>query len=227
MMIEDARHTKKLAKQTFEAWAGSYDHSLLNHFLFRPSYYTFLRALAKWQTDNDRPFDILDVGCGTGTFAGMISDSNLSTRHIVGLDYAMEMCQQASRKAITREPACRIELVNGDSEHLPFGDQTFDLITCANSFHHYPHQQAVVCEMRRLIRPGGQLMIIDGFRDNTVGWVVFDVIITAIEKSVYHAPWTVMRSYLEHAGFEEVYHHKFNFLFPAFLTVGTVPPVQA
>ena len=43
--------------------------------------------------------DVLDIGCGTGTFPGMIALSNLDARHIVGLDYAMEMCQQAARKA--------------------------------------------------------------------------------------------------------------------------------
>ena len=32
-----------------------------------------------------------------------------------------------------------------------------------------------------------------------------------------------MRSYFEEAGFSEIYHRKFNFLFPAFITVGSVP----
>ena len=78
-MIGDAHTTKKLAKATFEAWAGTYDHSLMNHFLFRPSYYTFLEELARWQADHEGSFDILDVGCGTGTFAAMLSGSNLRT----------------------------------------------------------------------------------------------------------------------------------------------------
>ena len=203
-MIRDARTTKALAKKSFEAWAQSYDHSLLNYFLFRPSYYTFLEELAKWQEHGSRTFDVLDVGCGTGTFAGMIAMSNLRTRHVVGLDYAMEMCQQARVKTASRNLESHVQFLHGDSEHLPFADRTFDIITCANSFHHYPHQLTVVREMRRLLRPGGRLMIIDGFRDNVIGWVVFDVIITSIEKSVYHAPWTVMRSYFEEAGFGDV-----------------------
>ena len=66
-------------------------------------------------------------------------------------------------------------------------------------------------------------MIIDGFRDNAVGWFIFDVVIAKIEKSVHHAPWTTMRSYFENAGFSEIYHRKFNLLFPAFITVGSVP----
>ena len=223
MMIQDARTTKKLAKDTFEAWAETYDHSLLNYFLFRPSYYTFLEEIARWRADLDGPFNILDIGCGTGTFPGMIALSNLDARHIVGLDYAMEMCHQAARKLQRFDPDHLVSFVNGDSEHLPFPDAMFDVVTCANSFHHYPHQQVVVSEMRRLIRPGGRLMIIDGFRDNAIGWVVFDVVIAAIEKSVHHAPWTTMRSYFEKAGFSEIYHRKFNFLFPAFITVGSVP----
>lgn len=219
-MIGDAQTTKKLAKETFEAWAGTYDHSLMNHFLFLPSCYTFLEELARCQTDREDPFDILDVGCGTGTFAAMLSGSNLRTGCIVGLDYVMEMCRRAQDKASSLASDQRVRFLYGDSEHLPFEDGSFDIVTCANSFHHYPHQQAVVREMRRVLRPGGRLMIIDGFRDNVIGWVVFDIIITALEKAVYHAPWKVMRSYFESAGFENITHRKFNLLFPAFVTVG-------
>ena len=222
-MIRDARTTKALAKKSFEAWAQTYDHSPLNYFLFRPSYYMLLEELAKWQAPSSRAFDVLDVGCGTGTLVGMIAKSNLPARHVAGLDYAMEMCQQAKTKTAAPHVDRPVQFIHGDSEHLPFADQTFDIVTCANSFHHYPHQLAVVREMRRLIRPGGRLMIIDGFRDNVIGWAVFDVIIASIERSVYHAPWTVMRSYFEEAGFEGIRHRKFNLWFPAFITVGSVP----
>ena len=37
-------------------------------------------------------------------------------------------------------------------------------MTCANSFHHYPHQDLAVREMRRVLRPGGRLILVDGYR---------------------------------------------------------------
>jgi len=220
-MIEDPHQTKKLAKEEFEAWASHYDYSLLNRFLFRPSYYIIIEELARWQRATDQSFCLLDIGCGTGTLVSMIGKSNLQVSHLVGLDYAMEMCQQACSKA-SSEPSGEIRFTNGDSERLPFEDESFDIVSCANSFHHYPHQQKVVQEMRRVLRPGGQLMIVDGFRDNVIGWFVFDVIIGAVEKAVYHAPWTVMRSYFTEAGFGDISQRKYNFLFPSFLTSGKV-----
>jgi len=220
-MMESAHATKHQAKTEFESWARTYDRSLLNHFLFRPSCFMLLEELAKWQRDGGRALDLLDIGCGTGSLAHLVVQSSLRVRHVIGLDYAMEMCQQAQAKLSLRCADEKVSFINGDSEHLPFGSETFDVITCANSFHHYPHQQAVVHEMRRLLRPGGRLMIIDGFRDNTIGWVVFDVIIASIEKLVHHASWTRMHQFFEAAGFEDIYHRKFNFWFPAFVTVGT------
>lgn len=221
-MTHDAHSTKRLAKAEFEAWARTYDRSLLNHFLFEPSYQMLIEEIADWQHHRGRTFDILDIGCGTGTFLGLLGRSTLKVGRAVGLDYAMEMCQQAGRKTLQLSRRLPIAFVHADSERLPFADGSFDIVTCTNSFHHYPHQQDVVCQMRRILRPGGRLMIIDGFRDNVIGWVAFDVIITAIEKSVFHAPWTTMRRYFQKAGFRDIYHRKFNFLLPAFVTVGSV-----
>ena len=44
--------------------------------------------------------------------------------------------------------------VRGDSERLPFESGAFDIVTCANSFHHYPRQDRAVAEMRRVLRAG-------------------------------------------------------------------------
>jgi len=211
---------KQQAKSEFEAWAHTYDRSLLNRFMFQPSYRMFLEELYAWRSHMDEPFDLLDIGCGTGTFDGMLAASPLPAR-VVGLDYAPAMCRVASEKATRAGVADRLRFVAADSEHLPFHAASFDVVTCSNSFHHYPHQQNVINEMRRILRPGGRLMLIDGFRDNVIGWFVFDVVIGAVENPVFHAPWTTVHEYFESAGFTGIRRRKFNFWFPLLLTIGT------
>ena len=217
--MSKAQAMKTLAKDEFEAWAGTYDRSLLNRFMFQPSYRMFLEELYAWRKDLNQPFDLLDVGCGTGTFDGMLAASPLKAR-VMGLDYTPAMCKVASEKAQAVGGADRLRFAAADSEHLPFAAGSFDAVTCSNSFHHYPHQDKVVREMRRVLRPGGRLMLIDGFRDNVIGWVVFDVIIAAVEKQVFHAPWWKVHEYFEAAGFRDIRRRKFNFWFPLLLTVG-------
>lgn len=212
---------KERAREEFEAWAGTYDRSLLNRLLFRPSYLMFLEELQAWRGDRDEPFDLLDVGCATGTFNAMLAATSIPAR-MVGLDYSPAMCREAAGKARRTGVVDRVRYVTADSEFLPFADASFDVVTCSNSFHHYPDQQKVIHAFRRVLRPGGRLMLIDGFRDNVVGWVVFDVIVTAVEKEVFHAPWSTIHDYCVRAGFREIRRRKFNFLAPALLTVGTV-----
>ncbi len=211
---------KALAKEEFEAWAGTYDRSLLNRFLFQPSYRMFLEELYAWRGGNPEPFDLLDVGCGTGTFDAMLAGSPLPAR-VVGLDYAEAMCRVAAEKARHAGVADRLRYVNADSQHLPFADASFDAITCSNSFHHYPDQPAVVRDMKRVLRPGGRLMIIDGFRDNIIGHVCFDMIIGRVEKQVHHATWKQMDAHFRAAGFRDIRRRKFSFWMPGLLTVGT------
>ena len=210
---------RSLAKQEFNAWAGTYDRSLLNRFMFRPSYLAFLEELYVCRKDDPTPFGLLDIGCGTGTFAGMLVATSLPAK-VVGLDYSPAMCQVATSKATSIGVENRARFVTADSEHLPFADGSFDFATCSNSFHHYPHQQNVVTEVRRVLRPGGRFMLIDGFRDNIIGWVTFDVVIAAVEKHIYHAPWSVIDGYFKTAGFREIRRRKINYWFPLLLTVG-------
>jgi len=218
-MSERSRKMKTHAKGWFESWAASYDASPLHHFLFQPAYRALLEELYRWRGDDDTPFDLLDIGCGTGTLGAMLVVSSLPAC-VIGLDYSPAMCHVAHGKAVQADLADRLRFVSADSEHLPFPDRSFDVVTCSNSFHHYPHQQAVVDEIRRVLRPGGRFMLIDGFRDNVIGWVVFDVIVAAVEKQVFHAPWSTVDAYFRRAGFREIQRRKFNFWFPLLLTTG-------
>ena len=212
------------ARHEFDGWANTYDQSIVQHLLFRPSYRLFMAELHRWRKDAPQPFDVLDIGSGTGTWLAWIAGSPLPSRRLVGLDYSSGMCSVANGKSrqIDGDPP---RFVNGDSEHLPFADRSFDAITCSNSFHHYPHQAEAVREMRRVLRPGGRLMIIDGFRDNIIGWVLFDVFITRAESRpeapVHHVSWSVMRRYFEDAGLGDIRQIKRNIWAPIFLTMGT------
>jgi ubiquinone/menaquinone biosynthesis C-methylase UbiE len=214
-----AKKMKDHAHAEFHAWADTYDASLLNRFMFHPAYRLFIEEIYTWQANRTVPFDLLDIGCATGAFHRMLSACRLPAR-VWGVDYVPAMCRAASQKAQQAGVANRVRYVAGDSEHLPFADGSFDVVTCSNSFHHYPHQKRVVQDMRRVLRPGGRLIIIDGFRDNVIGWVVFDVIIGMIENGVHHAPWSTLREYLEQAGFTDIRRRKAGFWFPLLLTVG-------
>src|SRR5262245_43862020 len=215
---------KHRAREEFDGWAHSYDRSIVQRLLFQPAYRMLMEELYRWRKDDPREFDLLDVGSGTGTWIAMVGGSGLPRGNLFGVDYSSSMCTIARKKAVAAN-ADNIAFIRGDAEHLPFPDASFDALTCSNSFHHYPHQAAAIREMRRVLRPGGRLMLIDGFRDNIVGWVLFDVFVTRAESTpearVYHAPWGIMRQYFIDAGFVDIHQRKEGILAPIFLTVGT------
>ena len=218
-----AAEMKRLAKEEFDQWANSYDHSLLHHFLFRPSYLVLMEEIAKWYAEHRRPFRVLDIGCGTGELACLIARAEDWPAEVVALDYSAAMCVQARTKAARSNHLHRTDFVTADSEFLPFADSSFDIVTCSNSFHHYPHQEKVVANVRRMLKTQGRFVLIDGFRDNIVGWVTFDIIITRVEGKVYHAPWPVIDGYFREAGFSGIRRRKFNFWMPLCATIGDAP----
>ena len=133
-MVQKAE-MKATARREFDDWAGSYDKSVRNRFLFQPSYRMFPEEIFRLHRQDPRPFRLLDVGCGTGTLAGMLVKSPLPVE-VFGLDYAPAMCRVAQGKADRHGHASDAHFIPGDSEHLPFADDTFDVLTCSNSFHH-------------------------------------------------------------------------------------------
>jgi ubiquinone/menaquinone biosynthesis C-methylase UbiE len=218
-----ASRMKDQARREFDGWAHSYDRSILQRLLFEPSYNAFLQWIHAWYSGETRRRRLLDIGCGTGTLAARVVGADLPF-DVVGLDYSFSMCRQGEGKAIQTGVDQRVRFVNADSEHLPFSDGCFDVVTCSNSFHHYPHQEETVRQMRRVLAPGGRLMLIDGFRDNMIGWFVFDVCVGSAEKPVFHAPWSTVHQYLERAGFARIMQHKIGILAPILLTIGETEP---
>ncbi|MGE0479226.1 MAG: class I SAM-dependent methyltransferase [Phycisphaerae bacterium] len=213
---------KDQARKQFDKWALGYDRSLLNELVFYPSIRACQQEIARWQrARGGGRYCALDVGCGTATLLTQLARDPAAER-LVGLDYSPVMIENAARKITALDAGDRLHAVVGDSQFLPFQDGTFDIVTCCNSFHHYPRQAEVVREFRRVLRPGGMLTLIDGFRDNVIGWVVFDIGVTLAERNVHHAPWAAVRQMMLSAGFADARQRKMNVLAPLLVTVASV-----
>jgi ubiquinone/menaquinone biosynthesis C-methylase UbiE len=67
------------------------------------------------------------------------------------------MLQQAVAKGLGR----RVHWVQAEAARLPLPDAWFDWVVCANSFHYFRRPAAALAEMRRVLRPGGRLALVD------------------------------------------------------------------
>ena len=92
---------------------------------------------------------ILDLGCGPGRALEALSESGAT---LLGLDYSGEMLRGANRHA---------PVIRGSAVDLPIESGSLDGILCTNSFHHYPEPQGVLREMRRVLKLGGRLVLVD------------------------------------------------------------------
>jgi len=215
-------YDRRQAAREFEKWSESYDRSILQWLLFRPSHRAIIRRIH--QKHGDRPIKVLDVGCGTGVFGARIREA-LPNARVWGVDLVKEMLQGGAARWAAHDGD--LTPVRGDSEALPFASGTFDVVTCANSFHHYPHQDRAVAEMRRVLEPGGTLMIIDGYRDAPYGWFIYDVCVAGVEGNVLHCSRKRMRSLFAEAGFSVDRQKVHRGFAPFLLTEGTALPTAA
>jgi len=111
--------------------------------------------------------NVLDVGCGTG---GVTIPAKLQVGkngRASGIDPSPEMIAVARRKAI--RAGLEIDFRVGVIESLPFPDGTFDAVTSSLMMHHLPEQVQVkgLAEIKRVLKPGGRLLIADMTRSGT------------------------------------------------------------
>jgi ubiquinone/menaquinone biosynthesis C-methylase UbiE len=98
---------------------------------------------------------VLEVAIGTG----------LNLPHypadvsITGIELSPAMLAVARQRAT--DLGRDVDLREGDAEHLPFGDASFDTVVCALSLCTIPNPGAAVAEMRRVLGPGGRLLLLD------------------------------------------------------------------
>jgi ubiquinone/menaquinone biosynthesis C-methylase UbiE len=125
------------------------------------------RTCAAWVIDllQVRPADkVLEVGFGPGVGIQMLANS-ASAGYVAGVDPSKEMVAQATTR--NKEPieSGRVDLRHGSVTSLPFADNTFDKALAVNSMQVWPDAEAGLREVRRVIKPGGEVAL--GFTPNS------------------------------------------------------------
>ncbi len=96
--------------------------------------------------------NVLDVACGTGDMAVSLVERGCT---VTGIDLSEEML------AIARQKTPMVTFMIADAEHLPFPDASFDAVTCAFGVRNFVHLEQGLNEMLRVLKPGGQLVILE------------------------------------------------------------------
>lgn len=107
-----------------------------------------------------QPHSILDVATGTGDVAIMAYEL-LKPKRITGIDISDKMLEIGRQKLLKLGLEERIELVCGDSEAISFPDASFDAVTVAFGVRNFEHLEQGLGEIRRVLKPGGQLVVLE------------------------------------------------------------------
>ncbi|MEZ4666776.1 MAG: class I SAM-dependent methyltransferase [Anaerolineae bacterium] len=100
---------------------------------------------------------VLDVATGTGRLPLAMARHPDFTGHTIGVDLSRKMLDYATRNIFPYEE--RATFIWCPAEHLPFPDDTFDVVTCLEALEFTTNPQAVVRELVRVLRPGGLMLI--------------------------------------------------------------------
>ena len=105
------------------------------------------------------PNIILDIATGTGDLAINLAETN--AEKIIGLDISEGMLYVGKEKILNKSLQDRIEMVVGDSENLPFEDNTFDAITVGFGIRNFETLEKGLAEILRVLKPGGIFVILE------------------------------------------------------------------
>jgi demethylmenaquinone methyltransferase/2-methoxy-6-polyprenyl-1,4-benzoquinol methylase len=107
----------------------------------------------------NNPQQILDIATGTGDLALMMS--TLAPEKIIGLDISEGMLSVGKEKISKAQLNDKIEMVVGDSEDIPYADNTFDAITVSFGVRNFANLDKGLGEIRRVLKSGGILVILE------------------------------------------------------------------
>lgn len=107
----------------------------------------------------NNPKKILDIATGTGDLALMMSE--LNPDQIIGLDISAGMLEVGKQKITKANLSDTIEMMVGDSENMPFPDNTFDAITVSFGVRNFENLDKGLTEIHRVLKPNGTFVVLE------------------------------------------------------------------
>ncbi len=157
----DAALEKRQVQRAYELYAPVYD--FIFDWIFAPG-----RMAAVKQLDLQRGDSVLEVGIGTGLNLPLYP----ATTQLTGIDLSQEMLDKAVER-VQGLAMPNVTLKVMDATSLDFGDNEFDKAVATYTISAVPDPVAVLREMRRVVKPGGGIVILNHFRSERrlMGWL--------------------------------------------------------
>lgn len=148
-MSLDSKNKKDTLRGVFTRSASSYD---------RIRYFT---VFGEWLVEMARIPEgatVLDVACGRGAVLFPAAERVGPSGHVIGIDLADGMARETGLE-IARRELKQAETRQMDAEDLTFPDSFFDFVLCGFSLQFFPHLPQALSEFRRVLKPGGRIVV--------------------------------------------------------------------
>lgn len=183
------------ARKRFDAWSESATFERLRHWLTIVQHH----VLGRFDWSGVRGF--LDVACGSG-WAVAQAAQRMDAGVACGCDLSKGMLAQSARDL---GGASQVRLLAASAQALPYRAGSFDGAMCTAAFHHFPEPVDALREFRRVLRPGGRLVIADTCRDQSMGTWIWDRLHRWFEEGhVRYYRRDELRELFRAAGFRDV-----------------------
>lgn len=147
---------KEQVAQMFDTISGKYDG--LNRVISFGIDVKWRKKVLKLVSDT-KPETVLDIATGTGDLAILMTQTG--AKKITGLDISAGMLEVGRKKIAERKLDSKIDMVLGDSENIPFEDNSFDAITVAFGVRNFENFEKGLSEILRVLKPGGIFVILE------------------------------------------------------------------
>ena len=148
---------KEQVKQMFDNISGEYDS--LNRVISFGIDVKWRKKVVQLVADTN-PDSVLDIATGTGDLIINLA-KNTKASKLIGLDISEGMLSVGRKKITASGLEKRIEMVQADSENMPFEDNSFDAITVAFGVRNFEHLEKGLGEILRILKPGGVFIILE------------------------------------------------------------------
>lgn len=187
---------KELIKQHWNGRAATYGDKSHHGIHSDTQLNRWLIRLREWTGDD--PLHVLDIGCGTGVISLLLADLG---HDVMGVDFAPEMVERAKTNA--ERTGWSVEFHCGDAEALAVPDDAFELVTARHLLWTLPRPVAALREWQRIVEPGGQILLMEGYGMHSEPWDEYKEVSTELPMYDGQSP-EEMRDLLEQEGFDGI-----------------------